>query len=144
MKKKMKKVVKGMTLLECIIALLVAGICGTLMAVIVTESMKFMRNANHTNTKVAAEAPVAAVQNVSTLYDTTGTTDPSEPVATAPAAQDVNITVSAGGRSATIGSQKYDTSCMANRSKGDTSTQLDVDLQFYVIETQTETTPATT
>lgn len=134
MKKKLKKRVKGMTLLECIIALLVAGIAGTLMAVIVTESMKFMRNANHTNTKVAAEAPVASLQKVDTLYDTTGTTDPLE---TAPAPQNVSISVSAGGKTATIGSQKYDTSCMAERSKGNTDTRLNVDLQFYIIETET-------
>lgn len=134
--KKCKKRVKGMTLMECIIALLVAGICGTIMAIVVTESMKFLRNANHTNTKVAAEAPAAAIQNVDVLYETTpGGTDP-----TAPAPTEISITVAAGGKTASVGFQKYDTGCLAGRSQNDASTNLNADLDFYVVETVQPTT----
>lgn len=57
-----KKCVKGMTLIEVIIAIFVLGIMGTIMARIATTSCTLMKSANHMNNKTALEAPAAAAQ----------------------------------------------------------------------------------
>lgn len=133
--RKVKKRLKGMTLIECIIALAVFGVAALIMVKICSVSMQFLKNSNHVNNKVAAEAPAAAVQNV-TLIRTEIDPNTGDTMETAPEPDDVNITVTAGSRSYTVATKKYDTGCMAQRSNRDTGSGLDnVDLEFYVIET---------
>ena len=129
---KRKRSVKGMTLIECIIAILVVGIAGTIMARTCTVVVPLMLNANHLNNKVAAEAPVAAIQNTTTLYDASAG-------AVAPAAEPVTFRVTSGSASYTVNAEKYDTSCMASRSNRDTGSNLNADIDFYIVQP----TPAT-
>lgn len=67
MKAAKKKTVKGMTLIEIIIAVLVLGVMGTMMCVIGSTVAKVMIDTNHLNNKTAAEAPVAISQDASAV-----------------------------------------------------------------------------
>lgn len=67
MKKLKKKSVKGMTLIEIIISILVLGITGTMMCLIGQTVCKMMRETNHLNIKTDAEAPTAIAQDVSNV-----------------------------------------------------------------------------
>ncbi len=70
MKNMKKKSVKGMTLVEIIIALLVFGIAALLMARIATVSSSLTRSANHVTRKTSLQAPVAENANItSNLVD---------------------------------------------------------------------------
>lgn len=123
--KKKKTKVKGMTLVECIIALLVFGVSAVIMVQVVTVSMNLITNANHLNNKTAAQSTAAAVR------DTSGLTDN----------QNVTITVkSAGGT--TYGSvpvKRYSTKELADpATSSQYKTNSDINLYFYDIQRTTE------
>ncbi len=118
--KKGKKV-KGMTLIECIIALFVFGVMAVMMAVIVTSTCRFLMNANHTTNKTVKEAPVAAIIN----------TDPSE----AEFVNDVTITVPGSSKS-TINAKKYQ--AKIDETNPFYQSGMDANLQFYEVEHATE------
>ncbi len=122
--RKIKKTVKGMTLIECIIALLVVGVAGTIMVVTGTVSSKFLMNANHMNNKTEAEAAVGANQDVTKLNDL-GVT-----AATEVASEAVDITVGTYG---TVPSTRYHTNAASAASSKNVDTGLDSDasLEFY-------------
>ena len=61
-----KKTVKGMTLIEIIIAIMVLGIMGTIMCTIGATASKMMINTNHINKKTEVEAPVAISRDTTT------------------------------------------------------------------------------
>lgn len=124
---KKRRAVKGMTLMECIVSILVFGIAGTIMCRVATTAYSHLQNANHLNNKVNAEAPVASIQNTATLYDAT-LGDVAAP------AQDVQVTVTSGGVSCTVNAERYDTSCMASRSNRDTDNSLNTDIHFYIVQ----------
>ncbi|MBR3629750.1 MAG: prepilin-type N-terminal cleavage/methylation domain-containing protein [Oscillospiraceae bacterium] len=63
MKKLKKKSVKGMTLIEVIISILVLGIMGTMMCVVANSAARMMIDTNHLNNKTEVEAPVAIAQD---------------------------------------------------------------------------------
>lgn len=147
MMRKKRKTVKGMTLMECIIAILVVGIAGTIMAVTVNTTTRIMLNTNRMNNKLALEAPAANGQNAAVVTNTTAnkpTTDPNNPVEVVAAdpAQNVTFTVTLGSATDTIDAQKYDTRILALASDADcytgtgdkwTAADRDANLWFYVI-----------
>lgn len=138
--RKSKKTVKGMTLIECIIALAVLAIAGTVMARIVSVSCNVMRNTTRMNNKIVVEAPAAIIQD--------GSNDPALPApviggieVTDSDLEDVQFTVSAGGSTTTYDATKYDTWALAKASDRDcytgsdpTQTTRDGNLQFYVLD----------
>jgi len=67
MKKLKKKSVKGMTLIEIIIAILVLGIMGTMMCVVANSAARMMIDTNHLNNKTEAEAPVAISRDANSV-----------------------------------------------------------------------------
>ncbi|MCR4644931.1 MAG: prepilin-type N-terminal cleavage/methylation domain-containing protein [Oscillospiraceae bacterium] len=67
MKSAKKKTVKGMTLIEIIIAILVMGVMGTMMCVIGASAAKMMIDTNHLNNKTTAEAPIAIAQDANSV-----------------------------------------------------------------------------
>ncbi|MDE6088593.1 MAG: prepilin-type N-terminal cleavage/methylation domain-containing protein [Oscillospiraceae bacterium] len=127
--RKHNKKLKGMTLIECIIAMAVFSIATLIMVRMTQVAMNLLKNSNHVNNKIAAEAPAAAIQNNTVLYDDEGGT-----VETAPVAEEVTFQVKYGAKEYTVNAKKYDTSCMASRSNRDTGSGLDADLDFYRIE----------
>lgn len=133
--RKHRKKLKGMTLIECIIAMAVFSIATLIMVRMTQVALNLLQNSNHVNNKVAAEAPAAAIQNDTILY-----ADEGGALETAPAAEDVTFTVKSSTKTYTVNAKKYDTSCMASRSNRDTGSGLDADLDFYKIEPATEPT----
>ncbi len=126
--KKAKKKVKGMTLIECIIAMMVAGIAGLVMCEVGSVTCRLMRNTNHVNNKTNVEAPTAKVQDSKTLNDS-GVTG-----------EDQTIVVSCGGKTASVQVQKYSTeSLVPKNDDGSVQEKYQVnangDIEFYVIET---------
>ena len=67
MKKLKQKSVKGMTLIEIIIAILVLGIMGTMMCVVANSAARMMIDTNHLNNKTEAEAPVAISRDANSV-----------------------------------------------------------------------------
>ncbi|MBP0973045.1 MAG: prepilin-type N-terminal cleavage/methylation domain-containing protein [Oscillospiraceae bacterium] len=67
MKSVKKKTVKGMTLIEIIIAILVLGVMGTMMCLIGSTVAKVMIDTNHLNNKTTAEAPIAIAQDANSV-----------------------------------------------------------------------------
>ena len=121
---KTKKTIKGMTLIEVIIAILVLGIAGTIMVKIATTSCSMMMAANHMNNKVEAEAPMAAAQEVSVGAQVVD--DDLE----------IEITGSFDASSVkTIKAKKYTTSQkVAGNESANTSDHVNADLIYYSYE----------
>lgn len=117
--KKSKKV-KGMTLIECIIALFVFGVMAVMMAVIVTSTCRFLMNANHTNNKTVKEAPVAAA----IITETDQATDLG------------NVTITVPGASKTVTAKKYQ--AKIDETNPFYQSGMDANLQFYEVEHATE------
>ncbi len=136
--KKLKKKVSGMTLIEVIIAMLVFSIMSLVMVQIGSVTKSLMMNTNHMNNKTNAEAPIAAVKDVSALNeaasDATDESGNAHVIETLP----VTITVSVPGYSALVNAVKYDTGAAAAASDRNCDTRMDGDLEFYVIEDPTE------
>ena len=64
MKLKMKKKVKGMTLIEVIVALAIFVVMTLMMVQVGAVTKSIMMQTNHLNRKTAAESPIASVQDV--------------------------------------------------------------------------------
>jgi len=142
-----KKTLKGMTLIECIIALAVLAIAATVMARIVSVSCNVMKNTTRMNNKIVVEAPAAIIQDgdyvedvVTNNVDSAGNALPARVSADGMNhdVDDVVITVSAGGSSTSYRTKKYDTWALAQASDRDcytsndpTQSQRDGNLQFY-------------
>ncbi len=123
---KSKKRVKGMTLIEVLIAIAVLGVAGLLMCKISQTTSAFMTDANHVNNKVAVEAGTAATRDIS---ETDVAADHTA----------VEITVGDYGK---VKAQRYSTKSLSDKATAggrNCDTNMDADLQFYVIETETAT-----
>ena len=122
--RKAKKTVKGMTLIECIIALLVVGIAGTIMVVAGTTTKRFILNSNHLNNKTEAESSVGANQNVDKLNDLSA--------ASGVAVQQDAVTITVGGYGS-VNATRYHTNAAsaASPKKVDTGLADDASLEFY-------------
>lgn len=146
--KKKKKNVKGMTLIEVIISMLVFTIMATVMVRTGQVTKSLMMNTNHVTNKTTAEAPIGSVQDVDALRDSASnlTDAGGDPYDAADIAAELNetpviITVTSGSFVETVNAKKYSTSAAAkeatnNGRNSDTSNHLNGDLEFYVIETQ--------
>jgi len=135
--RKLKRGVKGMTLIECIISILVVGVTATIMVTICTSAMNHLSEANRVNNKVNAEAPVAAVQDVAQLNNATVLDSNGNPIImNANDKQTVTFTVTAG-KTYSVTADRYDTNVMARRSNRDTTTQFNADLRFYDVQPTT-------
>jgi len=111
-----KRTVKGMTLMECIIAILVVGIAGTVMCVAGTSTKRFIMNANHINNKVEAEVSVGSgTSGRDTLAGYTGGNGE----------ETVNITVGTYG---TVEAKRYSTKSADDEFKNSTGKPVDTNL----------------
>lgn len=63
MQKKSKKKLRGMTLVEIIVALAVFAMLGTILVLAALSIDKHSRSARHLNDKVAVQGPIAEAQN---------------------------------------------------------------------------------
>lgn len=124
-----RKKLKGMTLIECIIALLVFTLMGAMMAVICSTVTSLMLNTNHMHNKTNAEAPAAAVQDVTALNGLTdGSGNPIE-VET----QITDIRVTSGSFNRDVSATRYSTQGLAQASSQNCDTNMSGDLEFYVL-----------
>lgn len=127
MKQARKKRVKGMTLIEIIVAMAVLSIIGVMMVRIGTLSNNFLQNSVHVNEKTVVEAPVAAVANPNSSFATQKTDG-------ADADGNVGVVVTAGGSNIQVKAKRYTTSNAADgkeiaKTKGNMHMDfLDVDL----------------
>lgn len=136
LKRSKKRKVKGMTLIECIIALAVFSIAGLLVAQLGSTTKQLMMNTNHLNNKTEAEAAVGANRNIQKLQNdgtATGVTVNTE---------SVQITVGGYG---TVDATRYSTKASSaaveqqalteGKTKSmKTNLNEDVDLEFYTID----------
>ena len=122
--RRMKRTVKGMTLIECIVAILVVGIAGTIMCVAGTSTKKFLINSNHLNNKTEAEASVGATRDRTKLEDFANTLGDSVEI------DDVTITV---GTYCTVDAHRYHTlpASKASDKAVDTGLDSEASLEFY-------------
>lgn len=128
MNNKSKKTVKGMTLVEVLIAIFVLGVMGTLMAKAATISCSMMKSANHMNNKVEVEAPLAAAQEDRVTYDADVTV----------VDDDVPISITGSFDADTVVDLKVTKYATAQKTVGDkfadTSKTVDADLVYYSVE----------
>lgn len=129
---KLKKRIKGMTLIEIIISIAVLAIMGTIMARIATASCSMMKESNHLNRKTEAQSPLSGSADVS-----------------AGVVMETNISVSISGpfdasSVRPITAVKYS----ANVDPTAPTDSMNANLYYYDVqietETETETTPPTT
>jgi prepilin-type N-terminal cleavage/methylation domain-containing protein len=125
--KRKKRTVKGMTLIECIVAILVVGIMGVVLCTTGVATKNFMMDTNHLNNKTQAEAKTGGNRDITKLNN-----DAANVGAAAVTPEDVTITVGTYG---TVDAQRYSTAVSAQSYTADTNkrsdTHMDADLEFY-------------
>ncbi len=146
MKSKMKKKVKGMTLIEVIVALAIFVVMTLMMVQVGAVTKSLMMQTNHLNRKTAAEAPIASVQDVDALNtlaanikDADGNPNPMVVEQTP-----VTFTISANGSSKTtvVNTVKYSSHAAGEAEDPNFDTNMRGHLEFYVVESPAEA-PAT-
>lgn len=95
MKNKRKKSLKGMTLIEVIISLVVFAMLGVILITVSITINNYIKATNNINSKVTREAPIAEVQNVDPDLSTS--------------AGNVTITVKMNGATQTLNGEKFET-----------------------------------
>ncbi len=128
LKAKKRTSVKGMTLIECIIAILVVGVAGLIMVTAGTTAARIMRETNHLNNKTKAEAPVVNVRDVDALKDGFGNFIPV--AGGASPESDTTVTV---GTFETYNVKKYSVEAVGNAADN-AETHMQGHLEFYVVE----------
>ncbi len=130
--RKCPKKVKGMTLIEVLVALLVFGIASTLMVKIGSVAKAQLINSNHLNNKTQAEATIGSVKDKTTRNNlcVANSINPTEGEA------DVTFTIGTYG---TITAKRYDTvvadkDAQTNGKNCDTSLDDNTSLQFYIMD----------
>jgi prepilin-type N-terminal cleavage/methylation domain-containing protein len=125
MNNKSKKTVKGMTLVEVLIAIFVLGVMGTLMAKAATISCSMMKSANHMTNKVEVEAPLAAAQENDVSHDADVTV----------VDDDVTIAITGSFDADSVKTLKTKKYATAQKTAGDkfadTSKTVDADLVYF-------------
>jgi prepilin-type N-terminal cleavage/methylation domain-containing protein len=116
MMKKRKKTAKGTTLIECIIALAVFAMLGTILVLTSSTINALVRSSNNINKKVTRESPIAEVQDTSN----------------ATIAGNVTIKVTMNGKERTVTGSRYETDEYTvddegNRVKVDPDDNLNID-----------------
>lgn len=135
-----KKKLKGMTLVEVIIALVIFVLLCTIMVRVGTITNSLLRNTDRMNNKTAAESPIGSVQDVDALRDAANAVyaDPADAL-TAMGETDLTVVVSSGSYTHNVDVKKYSAKAAgeqatANGMNCDTSDHMNGDLQFYVIQ----------
>ncbi len=135
-----KKRVKGMTLIEVIIALAIFTLLAAIMVRVGAVTKSLMMNTNHLNNKTTAESPIGAVQDVDGLEESANAVHPDPADAQAAMqAVDMQVTVKSGSSNTVLNVTRYSTQAAAaeaaaNGINCDTSNHMNGDLQFYVIQ----------
>ncbi len=135
-----KKRVKGMTLIEVIIALAIFTLLAAIMVRAGAVTKSLMMNTNHLNNKTTAESPIGAVQDVDGLEEAANAVHPDPADAQAAMqAVDMQVTVKSGSSNTVLNVTRYSTQAAAaeaaaNGINCDTSKHMNGDLQFYVIQ----------
>ncbi len=136
-----KKRVKGMTLIEVIIALAIFTLLAAIMVRVGAVTKSLMMNTNHLNNKTTAESPIGAVQDVDGLEDIANAMHPTDPAAAQSAinAVDMQVTVKSGSSNTVLNVTRYSTKLAADEAAAngincDTSNHMNGDLQFYEIQ----------
>lgn len=127
MRAKKRKSVKGMTLIECIIAILVFGVMALIMVRIGIVSKSMMINTNHLNNKIDAEAPVGAVRDINKLNE--------DASAASVTVEQKNVQFSVG-TFGTVNAVEYSTSASAAKAESEgtlVDNSMQADLKFYVM-----------
>lgn len=140
---KTSKKVKGMTLIEVIISMLVFGVTGVIMVGVCTVATTMMKETNHLNNKTDAEAPVAAVRDVDALRKNDGSGDFEDAVDNDGNAivveEPVVVIVGHANAAGTGMASTYDTydfnkysTASVGAAAVNANTNMNADLEFYV------------
>ncbi len=140
MKSKMKKKVKGMTLIEVIVALAIFVVMTLMMVQVGAVTKSLMMQTNHMNRKTAAETPIASVQDVDALNTLAAGILDDEGNAMEVEATPVTFTISANGSSQTaiVNTVKYSSHAAGEAADPNFDTNMSGHLEFYVVEQPTE------
>ncbi|MBR6617627.1 MAG: prepilin-type N-terminal cleavage/methylation domain-containing protein [Oscillospiraceae bacterium] len=140
MKSKMKKKVKGMTLIEVIVALAIFVVMTLMMVQVGAVTKALMMQTNHLNRKTAAEGPIASVQDVNALTELAAGLVDDEGNALEVSATPVTFTISANGSSKTsvINTVKYSSQAAGEAADPNFDANMRGHLEFYVVETPPE------
>ncbi len=133
----MKKKLKGMTLIEVIISMLIFTLLATIMVKAGSVTKSLMMNTNHLNNKTVAEAPVGAVADVEALQDDEGNFIAATDNNGAAIAIETPVTITVGDYG-NVNANKYSTAAIAAASDRNCQTNMNGHLEFYVIEEPTE------
>jgi len=117
--KKRSKSVKGMTLIEIIIAIFVLGVMGVIMCRVATVSGNLLKSANHTEKRTAVEAPLAAARTVTGSYDAEQTK------------ADVEVKITGGFDEVNLKADKYTTKQHGDNEGDAAKTNSNADLVYY-------------
>ncbi|MDE5793054.1 MAG: prepilin-type N-terminal cleavage/methylation domain-containing protein [Oscillospiraceae bacterium] len=123
LRRKNKKL-KGMTLIECIIAMAILAITGVIVAKTGAITNRLFINTNHLNNKTQAESAIGSVRDTTKLNDYCNANSVSN------GEQDVTFTV---GSYAPMIAKRYSTKAADVASSKDCDTNLsdDASLQYY-------------
>ncbi|MBQ8926746.1 MAG: prepilin-type N-terminal cleavage/methylation domain-containing protein [Oscillospiraceae bacterium] len=117
-KQKKRRSLKGMTLVEIVIALFIFSLMALMMARLAEVVVSLNRNANQVNRKTAAQAPIAEMQN------TNGNVSDLEN-------DNLRISVTVAGKTVSVTSKSYTT---AKTMTGDPAAAAAGDLEFVQID----------
>ncbi|MCR5718835.1 MAG: prepilin-type N-terminal cleavage/methylation domain-containing protein [Oscillospiraceae bacterium] len=117
--KKRSKSVKGMTLIEIIIAIFVLGVMGVIMCRVATVSGNLMKAANHTEKRTAVEAPLAAARTQEGHYEAEKKK------------ADVEVKITGTFDEVTLKADKYTTKKKGDNEGDPAKTQNNADLVYY-------------
>jgi len=128
--RKCPKKVKGMTLIEVLIALTVFTIAGTLMVKIGSAAKSQLLNSNHLNNKTQAEAAIGSVKDKTTLDSISSTTSVSN------GEQEVTFRIGSYG---TVNAKRYDTLAADKEAENNgknckTGLSDNASLHFYIMD----------
>lgn len=135
MKNSKKKSVKGMTLIEIIIAIMVLGIMGTIMCTIGATASKMMISTNHLNNKTQVEAPVAISRDTATAQAARTDSNGNPITIPAPAQLNNGIAVKSSKFSTvTYNVKRYTTAPLSDEVGEQAHSTMDGDMVFYTID----------
>lgn len=125
--RKSAKKLKGMTLVECIVAMAVLAVAGLIMVKIGQTSQAQLVNSNHLINKTSVEAPIGNAKDTTTLNQyCTDTAVPN-------GEQEVTFSVGSYGN---VTAKRYDTLAADSKTAKNCNTNMSNDacLQYYVMD----------
>lgn len=141
MKSKMKKKLKGMTLIEVIVALAIFVVMTLMMVQVGSVTKSLMMQTNHLNKKTAEESPIASVQDVAAMNELAlaHTDDASNPMVVVETPVTFKVTVAGSTKSSIVESKKYTYQAPAGVNEDPYfKTNMRGHLEFYVFDDSAE------